>query len=182
MTIKQKDNLIIQSYITVSFLVELKNLDFFNSDYYKKAKFQDEYVKAKLPEIKIDNQGSMLMILYAMLVIPHELIKVGFSDEFNNVNKVIHGIRNKTRTYSNYEYDSVDIKYIKHIRNSVAHAKVKFVPDIEVIFSDNGYNHKTKKKESCKIVIPLAEFGVFMMALQKLFFEYVKTASQNSSS
>lgn len=181
MTITQEDNLIIQSYMTVSFLLELKKLDFLNSDYYKKAKFQDEYVKAKLPEIKIDNQGSMLMVLYAMLVIPSELIKVGFSDEFNNVNKVIHTIRNKTRTYSNYEYDSVNINYIKHIRNSVAHAKVKFVPNVEVIFSDNRYNYDTKKKESCKITIPLSEFGIFMTALQKLFFQYVKTASQNSS-
>ena len=47
MNYTQEDNLLIQSYFMISFLVELKNLDFLNSSYYKKADFEDMFVKKK---------------------------------------------------------------------------------------------------------------------------------------
>lgn len=93
MTITQEDNLLIQSYITVSFLLELKNLDFLNSDYYKNAEFQDKYVQESITTIGIDNQGSMLMALYAMLVIPKEKIKSRFESEFDKLNEVVNTIK-----------------------------------------------------------------------------------------
>ena len=166
--------------MTVSFLFELRNLDFLNSSYYEQANFQDPYVKENLPEIGIDNQGSMLIALYALLVIPNEHIKNRFPDEFNKLNNVIHEIKNDEKTESNYNDESEVIDYIRHIRNSVAHAKVSFVPNTEVVFSDIR-KHK-KKDESCTITIPLAKIGIFMSALQKLFFKYIETTSQKLSS
>ncbi|SNT69542.1 HEPN family nuclease [Psychrobacter sp. LV10R520-6] len=174
MTITQEDNLLIQSYITVSFLLELKNLDFLNSDYYKNAEFQDKYVQESITTIGIDNQGSMLMALYAMLVIPKEKIKSRFESEFDKLNEVVNTIKNDAKTESDYTTDSEGIDYVSHIRNAVAHAKVSFIFNTEVAFSDTRHNNKTKKDENCTITIPLADFGMFMNALQKLFFKYVE--------
>lgn len=181
MDLTQEDNLLIQSYMTVTFLLELKNLDFLNSSYYKEAEFQDKYVKENLPTIGIDNQGSLLMVLYAMLVIPNESIKNRFTDEFNKLNKVVHNIKNDAKTESNYKNESEAIDYIKHIRNSVAHANVSFTPNAEVIFSDSRYNFKTKENENCTIAIPLADIGIFMSALQSLFFKYIEETRQELS-
>lgn len=167
-TLTQENNLIIQSYMTVSFLLELKNLDFLNSNYYEHANFQDKFIKESLHEIKIDNQGFMLMALYAMLVIPKQLIEHQFPDEFNNLNVVVDTI--KSDAQSTYKKDSVNIDYIRRIRNAVAHAKVSFVPKTEVVFLDEN-----NKGEQCTITIPLAKFDIFATALQKVFFKYIET-------
>lgn len=167
-TLTQENNLIIQSYMTVSFLLELKNLNFLKSDYYKHAEFQDKFIKKSLHDIGLDNQGSMLMTLYAMLVIPKQLIEHQFPDEFNNLNGVVDKI--KSDAQSTYKKDSVSIDYIRHIRNAVAHAKVSFVPKTEVIFLDEN-----NRGEQCTITIPLAKFGIFVTALQKVFFKYIDT-------
>lgn len=175
-TLTQENELLIQSYSTVAFLTELKNLDFLKSDYYKNANFQDKFVKEVITRVGIDNQGSMLMVLYTMLVIPNERIKHRFPDEFDNLNKVVHTIKNDTKTQSNYKKDLVSINYIQHIRNSVAHANLSFVSDTEVVFFDGN-----ESGDNCTITIPLAEFGVFLTALQKVFFKYVETLQLNNN-
>ena len=167
-TLTQNDNLLIQSYFTVSFLMELKGLDFLNSDYYKSAEFEDKYIQNNMHTIGIDNQGSMLMALYAMLVVPKQLIEHQFPNEFNDLNKVIDTIKSDAK--STYKKDLVSTDYVRHIRNAVAHAKVSFVPNTEVVFLDEN-----NKGEQCTITIPLAKFGIFATALQKVFFKYIET-------
>ncbi len=81
-----EDNLLIQSYFTTAFLLELKNKDFLNSDYYKNASFEDKFVKESLPKVGIDNQGTLLMMLYTMLVVPKQLLEKDFPVEFEALN------------------------------------------------------------------------------------------------
>ena len=176
MTLTQENELLIQSYSTVAFLLELKNLDFLSSDYYKNANFQDKSAQEVITRVGIDNQGSMLMVLYTMLVIPNERIKHRFPDEFDNLNNVVHTIKNDTKTQSNYKKDSVNIDYIQHIRNSVAHANLSFVPNTEVIFFDGN-----KSGDNCTITIPLSEFGIFLTALQNIFLKYIETLQSTHS-
>ena len=56
----QEENLLIQSYMNVSFITELTNLNFLKSDWYLNANFQDKYVHKHFPSIGIDNQGMIL--------------------------------------------------------------------------------------------------------------------------
>jgi hypothetical protein len=72
--ISQKDNLLLQSYYSVSFLVELVNNNFLGTKCFDEMKFGASWIKEGIKEIGIDNQGSLMMSLYAMLVIPRELI------------------------------------------------------------------------------------------------------------
>ena len=167
MQYSQNDNLLIQSYFTTAFLLELKNNDFFNSDYYKNVEFEDKFVKENLPIVGIDNQGALLMTLYTMLVIPKQLLENEFPNEFENLNETIEMINSKSE--SNYRKDSEKIDYIRHIRNSVAHARVEFEPNISVTFTDKNNNH-----EICTITIPLSKIGIFLTALQQVFMKYIE--------
>lgn len=88
-----KDNLLIYSYFTTAFLTELHALDFLESEYYRTAKFQDKFLHEIFPKWgRIENPGMLMMALYAMLVIPRQLIKDAFPTEFSEINPLIDTI------------------------------------------------------------------------------------------
>ncbi|MEA1998851.1 MAG: hypothetical protein U9N61_05960 [Euryarchaeota archaeon] len=149
-------------------MVELKNNDFLKSDCYKKLPFGDNYIKENLPSIGIDNQGNLLMTLYTMLVIPRQLLSDNFPTEFAELNNKVENIISEEE--SSYSTDSAKIDYITHIRNAVAHARVMFIPNESITFTD-----KNNKGEICKITIPLVEVGIFLTELQKVFMKYIET-------
>lgn len=164
----QDDNLLIQSYFTTAFLVELKNNDFLNSDYYKNVPFEDKFVKENLPTVGIDNQGTLLMMLYTMLVVPKQLLEKDFPNEFEALNDILDKL--KSSAVSTYRKDSVKIDFIRHIRNAVAHARVEFNPNVSVKFTD-----KNNGGEKCEITIPLSNIGLFFTELRKVFMRYIET-------
>lgn len=175
MMYSQEDNLLIQSYFSTAFLIELQNLKFLDSDYYKDAEFQDKYVQEHLPSIGIANHGSMLMILYALLIIPKELIEKNYQQDFDNLNQFVDSIKSKAS--STYKNDSPSIDYIRHIRNSVAHAKVSFNSKKEVVFLDENNNGS-----ECTITIPLANMEQFIKELRSIFFKHINNLQQEMSS
>ena len=164
----QEDNLLIQSYFTTAFLVELKNNDFLNSDYFRNIPFEDKFVKTSLPTVGIDNQGTLLIMLYTMLVIPKQLLEKNFPVEFESLNSIVDKL--KSSAVSTYRKDSVKIDFIRHIRNAVAHARVEFNPNVSVKFNDENNGG-----EKCEITIPLTNIGLFLTELQKIFMKYIET-------
>lgn len=164
----QEDNLLIQSYISIAFLLELRNNDFLNSDYFKNIPFEDKFVKASLPTVGIDNQGTLLIVLYTMLVVPKQLLEKDFPVEFEALNGIVDKL--KSNAISTYRKESVKIDFIRHIRNAVAHARVEFNPNVSVKFSDEN-----RGGEKCEITIPLTNIGLFLTELQKVFMKYIET-------
>lgn len=170
----QDDNLLIQSYCTIAFLIELNRDKFLESEHYKKMNIEDSFVKKFLPSIGIENQGALLMSLYVMLVLPKQLIQKDFPCEFEELNRKVHGI--KKEAHSTYENDFRRIDYIRHIRNAVAHGRVSFIPKETVTFTDE---HKNK---TCSITIPLDCIGLFLTELQKIFLKHIqKIESKNNT-
>jgi len=167
----QEDNLLIQSYFTTTFLVELKNKDFLNSDYYKNASFKDKFVKESLPKVGIDNQGTVLIMLYTMLVVPKQLLEKEFPVEFEALNRKVDEL--KSEATSTYRKDSDGIDYVRHIRNAVAHARIEFIPNISVKFNDENNGG-----EKCEITVPLKNMGLFLTALQNVFMKYIETLKE----
>ena len=167
MSITQEDNLIIQSYITISFITELKNNNFLSSDYYKSLNFENKSVKQLLSKIEIDNQGTLLLSLYSMLVIPKELLLSKYPKQFKSLNKKIEKLTSKE--HSTYSFDKDQIDYVGHIRNAVAHMRVKFVPNKTVTFEDQN----PKNNDVCSITIPLKKIGILLIELQKIFNKYI---------
>jgi hypothetical protein len=123
--ITRQEDLILQSYFTVSLLVELGKNQFFSSDYFKSMSFGSPDIKKFLEKNGVDNQGSAIMSLYAMLVVPCELIKDNYEDEFSEMNVFLAQktkmpvqlikIRSRTRTScTTYEMPSLIAGY--HLR------------------------------------------------------------------
>jgi hypothetical protein len=168
MQLNQEDNLLIQSYLTSAFLLNLKQNDFLNSDYYKNRRIKDVTVDEYLPKINIDNQGALLMILYSMLVIPKQLLFNSFKNDFEKLNIKIKEI--VLNVESSYKNDKPEIDFIRHIRNSVAHANVTFSQKESVTFSD-----RNRDEEKCSIIIPLIKMPFLLKELQQIFINYINS-------
>jgi hypothetical protein len=183
-------SLIILSHFTVQLLVELHKHKFLESDYFKNMNFSDKFVQQHLPKYGIDNQGTLVMMLYAMLVLPKELWGTvnNENDSVNNkndnendyfvngklnkkrVNKELLNIVSKENIQCDNNYYPDDL--LTHIRNAVAHGRVRITPNESIHFIDENNNLKNKK--SCTITISLKDIGKVFEILHNVFAEYIK--------
>jgi hypothetical protein len=174
----QEQNLIFQSYFSTVLMVELKNNDFLNSEYFKAMKFGSPWIKELLKDIKIDNQGALLITLYAMLVIPRQLIQDEFKKEYSAIDDFLR--QNTSDTKTTYDSDKTSIKYLRHIRNAVAHSRVSFQPNNFVEFSDEAYNKITKITEQFSTRLQLTRVGEFIHQLQEIHLEYIRRLQKST--
>lgn len=168
MNYSNNDNLLIQGYFTTALLAELKNANFLGSDHYKNMQFQDKFVQGNLPKVGIDNQGTVLMILYMLLVVPRQLLEKNFPAEFDSLNGEIERLANSTM--SNYKNDAQSVDHVRHLRNSVAHARVNFKQDGTVTFHDED-----GKDSVWEATFPLSNIGHLLTALQAIFMAHVES-------
>jgi len=162
------DNLLIQSYFTTALLFELKNANFLDSDYYKNRQFQDKFVQDNLPKVGIDNQGTLLMVLYTLLVVPRQLLETNFPTEFDSLNGEV--VKLATSTTSSYRKDAQTVDHVRHLRNAVAHARVNFKQDGTVTFRDED-----RSGSVWEATFPLTNIGDLLTALQAIFMKYIET-------
>lgn len=167
MNLSQEENIILQSYLTVSLLTELTNNRFLESACFEKMDFGNPSLKPMLCQVGVDNQGCLLMALYAMLCISKETIFSKYKAEFDKINTEI--AKRAESTHTTYVRDSNGkIDYVRHIRNAVAHVKVEFV-GTSVQFTDED----RRSHENFVTQIPLCKVGTILMELQKLTYKYV---------
>ena len=167
----QEENLIIQSYAAVCLVTELKNNKFLESECFERLIFGYPEIKKIIVDTNVDSQGFFLMAIYAMLVVPHELIEKTYVSEYAIVNDWIK--ENTQNTNSNYASDNLKINFLRHIRNAVAHAKVSFQPGMSVTFRDEGFNKKTKCNEKFSTDLPLCCAGELINKLGTIHIKYI---------
>lgn len=162
--ITQEDNLILQSYITVSLLAELGNNSFFRSNYFREMHFGSPDIKMFLEKNGIDNQGSAIMCLYAMLVVPFELIRNNYPVEFSLMNAFL---KTKTKNVkTNYQKKAIDSDYMYHLRNAVAHCRITFKEGESIIFIDSNHAKKEDKRRMFYGELSLLDLNMFIQNLQ----------------
>lgn len=145
----EHENLIIQTYMNFIWLHEIHSLEFVKTNEYKTLKFSDKFTQDTIAERGVINQGYIPIALYSMLVIPKETIFNEYIDEYKDINTYIASIL-KPQTNSTYKSDKKSIDYLKHLRNSVSHAKFNMTEyDGFVIFMDE--NSRTGEKFECKL-------------------------------
>lgn len=182
MQVSDKNQLIIQSYFMTSFIYALNNNNFLDSDFYKNLEFGDPFVHENLPKIGLGNLGTMLFTLYSMLVLPRELFKKDYKVELESLDPFISNLTSYEET--DYRTDLQNIKYIKHIRNAVAHGRVTINTEGEAVFYDkNVYLKKGKDQqiEKCVIIIPLDKLDLLIVKLQEKFLNYIVRLQNNHS-
>jgi hypothetical protein len=166
-TLTPEQNLLFQSYFTVSLLVALKNNDLLKSDYFESMEFHAPWIKDELRKIGINNQGCTMMVLYAMLVLPREILYKGYSSEYDKIDAFLETHTRNTETY--YESDDPSVKYLRHIRNAVVHANVEFRPDAVIFKDENNITGETFSTE-----LPLEYFDELLNLLQGVHLAYIK--------
>ncbi|KPQ37209.1 MAG: hypothetical protein HLUCCA11_01910 [Phormidesmis priestleyi Ana] len=176
MELTQEDNLILQSYITISLLVELKNNNLLSSAYFEGMMFGAPWIKEQLQSIGVDNQGCTVIALYAMLVLPREIVQNAHAREYDAINDFL---RNHTQnTTTNYRSDNPTTNYLRHVRNAVAHARVSFRPNDAVIFMDEN----SRTNEFFSTELPLTRLGEFIHRLQTVHIAYIQGIHKRGSS
>lgn len=175
MELTQEDNLILQSYITICLLAELKNNNLLSSAYFEEMMFGVLWIKEQLRSIGVDNQGCAMIALYAMLVLPWEIVQNAHETEYNSINNFLHNHAQNTKT--NYRTDNPTTNYLRHIRNAIAHARVSFRPNEAVVFMDE--NNRTNEFFSTEL--PLTHLGEFVHCLQTVHIAYIQEIQQRGS-
>ncbi|URM38994.1 HEPN family nuclease [Flavobacterium anhuiense] len=163
-----EEDILIQSYFSIAFLAELHNNNFLKSETYEKMSFEDNYIKENLPSIGIVNRGTILQSLYSMLVLPKELISDKFPEDFSALNDIMESLNAGVET--TYTTDNTKVNFVRHIRNSVAHGRIRFENDL-IIFNDQN----KESSQTCEIKITLTNFGQFIIKLQSIFFAFIES-------
>jgi len=170
--ITQQEDLILQSYFTVSLLAELGNNQFFSSDYFRSMSFGSPDIKKFLEKNGVDNQGSAIMSLYAMLVVPYELIKDNYAVEFSEMNAFLaQKTKNACTTYKDKVADS---NFMYHLRNAVAHCRVSFKEGDSIVFTDSNRAKKEEKKKDFYGELLLVDINAFLEQLQLLHSKVIR--------
>ena len=175
----QEDNLLFQSYFTFVLLVELRNHDFQNSEYFENMRFGSPWIQKEISNIGIDNQGCALIALYVMLVIPRELISKKYPNEYSDIGDFLK--HNTTHTSTNYPEDIPNIDYLRHIRNSVTHGRVSFKPKHSIIFEDER-DGKKNTKYTFRTELPLIRVGALLQMLQSVHLMYIQDLQRRNTS
>ncbi len=170
--INEDESILLQHLAIPSFLAELFNADFLNSEYFKNLHYENEIHKDILRRSGLGNPACMQIMLYSLLVVPQELLSKPQFKSFENYQlkhlnpKIPTYIEDGT--YSTYENEDTceKINYVRHIRNSIAHANMHY-------FERNGIPHvkfidsSLDKKSKCEIVMQCRYVGSILMDLQK---------------
>lgn len=163
-----KDNLILQSYLTVEFLEGLYVERFMETDFYKNM-IHKKILMPEFSEIGIGNQGALLMFLYALLVIPRESLEQEFKREYSGINEWLRLNANLVKS----TYKVTNENELRHVRNAVAHARVEFMPNVHVAFKDIN----PRNNSEFELQLPLNLLGEFIVKLKSVHASYVKKRS-----
>lgn len=166
--IGQDENIILQQLISVSFITELHNSNFLESEFYQKMSFGNPSIKPYVDQIKIGNQGMLIMFLYALLLIPKEKIYSEYKNEYDLLDSKIDGL--KTYKESTYPSDKYKTEYIKHIRNAIAHGRIEYAED-SVIFKDIFENRLRNYR--FLVELPFNKIGHLLSGLENILYKYV---------
>lgn len=164
----QKDDLVLQSYIIISLLSELQSNNLLSSEYFEGMTFGMPWIKEELKSSgSIGNRGCVLIALYAMLVIPREIVESQFSAEYTEIGDFLSN--HAQNTITNYRSDSSTPQYLRHIRNAVAHARVSFQSNGAVLFTDEN----RRSNESFSTELSFQNLNELVNQLQKVHLKYI---------
>ncbi len=165
-----EENLIIQPYLIIELLFNLKKHYFISSDYFSKMNYNND-TRDLLKRTDIDNQGLIMLSLYALLVIPKEILKKTYVPDFEEINKKMSRYCQNTET--NYKYKSQNIDYTFHLRNAVSHGRISFIGDSHIEFRDQKESNKIVVNEF-KSEIKLKDVEKLIKDLETIIHQYIK--------
>lgn len=170
-----------QAWLTMNIVMGMDSALKQNSEISLKDYVEQQKLKTNVwednPSMHIYNLGTVMMMSYAFLVVPKESIE---QNKIDVSSKEIKNILNKMKITENKELENIEKNQniIRHIRNSIAHANFKIIPeDDEIIFID-----KNRGKKTFEGSIKINDFVSFLSNYFKSYYaSYHKTFIQNSN-
>ena len=179
----QNESTFCQALAMTSLLSELSGHNFLESDYYQNLCFSgnNDFIKKILKDSGLGNPATMQMFLYALLVMPKEILdKLDKAYLDKCANQIDHLVSSKatkiTTTYNNEQSTNLtSIKFYAHIRNAVSHSKCSY----DVV---NGECYVTFKdqlprdpQQYCEFTLKTADVGSILETLQKQLMDFLNT-------
>jgi hypothetical protein len=188
-TYPQEFDMIVQSLSTVALINSMgptcvgDDSDALRRSEFYKMLALDPLVKWAIDQTGVGNRGFALMSLYALLLLPKELISDCYADEYAAIEDEMPQWTQNTR---NIGYKK--LQYIRHIRNAVAHGNIEFDTEDVIRFRDSGkeYGNLRSQCQNCNDkeyeVIPcefsteikLSNLGCFLNRLQSVHMRYIQ--------
>jgi hypothetical protein len=166
--ISQETNLILQSYFVIALLNALsQDKRLTNSEFYGTLDLSPP-IRSGIDQVGVDNQGCALIALYAMLVIPKHFLENKYKVEYEAMNTWLDSVLLDIQ--STYTYKESPRDYLRHIRNSVAHARVSFEPNSTITFEDQNKSGSS----SFRAKLPLVSLGSLLNNLQTIHIRYAQ--------
>ncbi|GHU76633.1 hypothetical protein FACS189461_4430 [Spirochaetia bacterium] len=178
MSLNTEENLILESAFMASLLMDLipATHEFVKSDFFKTMPSVTPGIKQAFADGKIGvgNQGTILMCLYALLVLPKELISTKYQSDYDSINTFIHSIAEGGISGIKDTYNKKG-EYLRHIRNAISHGKIKFddtTPgNIKVTFEDSDTMKPPKSEFS--ITLPVLHIARLLDKLLEVSEKYL---------
>ena len=144
MSIKQFESNLYTSLASCNLIIMLNYNHFLESKEYKNNYFNgsDAWNKQILDQVSIGNHSIMLMMLYALIVLPKEQFDHENSDYIDILNKAIDKsciqyIKNIETSYPRENSKNLStINFNKHMRNAVSHGRSQLTNEETIIFTD----------------------------------------------
>ena len=117
------------------------------------------------------------MMLYALLVIPREILTrtsyQTLKTHIKRINPLVYSLIEKEETISNYngEIETKNINYFKHIRNAIAHSKCHYYTNENKNYV-NFFDNTQDNSKQCHIKIECYKVEYILVELQRLIMEY----------
>lgn len=159
-------SIICQSLATTSLIAELYNSNFFDSEFYKEMPLANEY-KEIIRISGIGNPSMLQMMLYSLLVIPKEKLKLIADNALDNINDEIEKLVENENNLSTYKSDKKKVDYLRHIRNAVSHSNTKYFINNQICYV-TFYDKDNRTNEKCSFNMKTENVGKLLEILQML--------------
>lgn len=136
-----------EAYSAIKLLFELQRKNFLQSDYYKENfPASSDLFKYVIEKVGIINYGTILLLFYVLLVFPKEALTDKSKKHFMDLDEKIKALCPDCN--STYACDKPNVQYVYHIRNAMAHGRIKMINNgLYIEFSDEKMN----TNETCSL-------------------------------
>lgn len=174
--VTEYESTIAQALAMTGLLSEMSNRNFLKSDFYQRITFasNNEGFKHILEKSGLGNPATLQMFLYALLVMPKELLSnedpialTRIETDFNITAEKLNNIKLES-TYTEKTFN-----YYRHIRNAVSHSHCVYTVEDEITKITFHDKNPKNSKEYCSITMTTEQVGCLLGYLRTLMIKWI---------
>lgn len=174
--VNEYESTIAQALAMTGLLSEMANNNFLKSEFYQTIAFKsnNETFKYILEKSGLGNPATLQMLLYALLVMPKELLSqedpsalTHIETDFNSTAERLTGLKLEST------YPEKTLNYYRHIRNAVSHSHCTYTVEDEITKITFHDENTRKPEEHCSITMTTKQAGCLLDHLHTLMTTWI---------